>query len=132
MYTTYGESPNVDGGTTTITKCEWTTPLSSLFALKCLKLKHWAPADEGASTLTVEGPSYLTLTFYPTTTTYQTSTVKVPTTTKTKTHTPTASSTSHVCLPGDASKKEHTGLTPTHDQSITLCEFSFRRREGQH
>ncbi|KAL8278497.1 hypothetical protein RQP46_009187 [Phenoliferia psychrophenolica] len=93
-YTTFGESPNVDGGTTTIT--EW------------------------ASTLTVEGPSYLTITFYPTSTTYHTSTVKMPTTTKTKTKTHAAASTATVCLPGDASKKEHTGLTPTHDQSITL------------
>lgn len=74
----------------------------------------------GASTLTVEGPSYLTLTLYPTTTAYQTSTVKIPTTTKTTTRTPTAASTANVCLPGDASVKESTGLVPTHDQSITL------------
>ncbi|KAK4698717.1 hypothetical protein P7C70_g7553, partial [Phenoliferia sp. Uapishka_3] len=96
IYTTYGESQNVDGGTTTITKYQ------------------------GASTLTVEGPSYLTLTFYPTSTTYHTTVVTTPTTTKTRTHTPTASSTANVCNPGDASKKEHTGLTPTHDQSLTL------------
>lgn len=85
----------------------------------------------GASTLTVAGPSCLTLTIWPTTatTTQKTKTVIIPTTTETKTSTPHATSTvgssakwdSH-CYPGDADVKERTGLVPTHDQSITLCE----------
>ncbi|TKA50960.1 hypothetical protein B0A53_05741 [Rhodotorula sp. CCFEE 5036] len=61
VYTTYGESPMVDGGTTTET------------------------VYKGESTLTVLGPSYLTLTFYPTTTTYAVSRTTIPTATKTKT-----------------------------------------------
>ncbi|GAA5895389.1 hypothetical protein JCM6882_006238 [Rhodosporidiobolus microsporus] len=96
MYTTYGESPVVDGGT--ITETIW----------------------KGADTVTVLGPSYLTLTFYPTTTTFSTSKTTIPTTTKTKTKTPAAQSTATICRPGDADKKEFTGLKPTHDQSITL------------
>ncbi|KAM0753661.1 hypothetical protein T439DRAFT_160328 [Meredithblackwellia eburnea MCA 4105] len=96
VYETYGESPGVDGGTTTITKYQ------------------------GASTLTVQGPSYLTITIFPTSTTYHTVLVTTPTTTKTKTKTPTAISTATMCAPGDASVKQTRGLTPTHDQSITL------------
>ncbi|GAA5995251.1 M50 family metallopeptidase [Rhodotorula paludigena] len=96
IYTTYGESPVVDGGTIVET------------------------VYRGASTLTVLGPSYLTLTFYPTTTTYSTSKTTIPTTTKTKTKTPAAQSTQTVCRQGDADEKEFTGLKPTHDQSITL------------
>ncbi|CEQ39400.1 SPOSA6832_00916, partial [Sporobolomyces salmonicolor] len=96
VYTTYGESPVVDGGTIVVTEYQ------------------------GASTLTVLGPSYLTLTFYPTTTAYWTSETTIPTTTKTKTMTPVAEGTPTVCNPGDADEKEFTGLTPTHDQSITL------------
>ncbi|GAA5826756.1 hypothetical protein JCM11251_002883 [Rhodosporidiobolus azoricus] len=95
-YTTYGESPVVDGGTTTET--------------------IW----KGADTVTVLGPSYLTLTFYPTTTTFSTHKTTIPTTTKTKTKTPAAQSTATICKPGDADKKEFEGLKPTHDQSITL------------
>ncbi|TNY22642.1 peptidase M50B-like-domain-containing protein [Rhodotorula diobovata] len=98
IYTTYGESPVVDGGVITET------------------------VYRGASTLTVPGPSYLTITFYPTTTTYQTSRTTIPTTTKTKTQTPgaAASSTPTVCNTGDADEKEFHGLKPTHDESITL------------
>lgn len=96
LYTTYGQNPIVDGGTLTITEYK------------------------GADTVTVLGPSYVTLTFYPTTTTYSKTTVSVPTTTKTKTKTPTPPSTATICLPGDASVKQSHGLTPTHDQSITL------------
>ncbi|GAA5866083.1 hypothetical protein JCM8547_000592 [Rhodosporidiobolus lusitaniae] len=96
VYTTYGESPVVDGGTVVET------------------------VYKGADTVTILGPSYLTLTFYPTTTTYSTSRVTVPTTTKTKTKTPAAQSTATVCAKGDADKKEFTGLKPTHDQSVTL------------
>ncbi|GAA5990829.1 hypothetical protein JCM11641_000842 [Rhodosporidiobolus odoratus] len=101
MYTTYGESPVVDGGTTTET------------------------IYKGADTVTVLGPSYLTLTFYPTTTTFSTSKTTIPTTTKTKTKSYVPPSTATVCLPGDADKKEFTGLKPTHDQSITLCEAVY-------
>ncbi|GAA5848981.1 hypothetical protein JCM9279_004683 [Rhodotorula babjevae] len=99
IYTTYGESPAVDGGVITET------------------------VYKGASTLTVPGPSYLTITFYPTTTTYATSHTTIPTTTKTKTQSPTqaaASSRPTTCAPGDADEKQSTGLKPTHDQSITL------------
>ncbi|BGP51228.1 hypothetical protein JCM10450v2_007157 [Rhodotorula kratochvilovae] len=97
IYTTYGESPVVDGGTVTET------------------------VYKGAETLTVLGPSYLTLTFYPTTTTYATSRTTIPTTTKTKTQTQAAAqSTPTVCKQGDADDKEFDGLKPTHDQSITL------------
>ncbi|GAA5920891.1 hypothetical protein JCM3775_003995 [Rhodotorula graminis] len=99
VYTTYGESPAVDGGVITET------------------------VYKGASTLTVPGPSYLTITFYPTTTTYATSHTTIPTTTKTKTQSPSqaaASSTPTTCAPGDADEKQSTGLKPTHDQSITL------------
>ncbi|BGP27293.1 hypothetical protein JCM10295v2_006257 [Rhodotorula toruloides] len=100
IYTTYGEPPIVDGGT--IVETIW----------------------KGQSTLTVPGPSYLTLTFYPTTTTYSTSRTTMPTATRTKTASPAAVSapTSTVCAPGDADQKQFTGLKPTHDQSITLCE----------
>ncbi|GAA6049186.1 hypothetical protein JCM3770_003299 [Rhodotorula araucariae] len=95
--TTYGEAPVVDGGTVTET------------------------VYRGASTLTVLGPSYLTLTFYPTTTTFATSRTTVPTTTKTKTQTQAAATaTSDVCRQGDADEKEFDGLRPTHDQTITL------------
>jgi hypothetical protein len=68
-------------------------------------------------------------TFYPTTTTYETSRTTIPTTTKTKTSTPgggaygstsTAKAKYSYCADGDANEKEHTGLVPTHDQSITL------------
>ncbi|BGP19655.1 hypothetical protein JCM10213v2_007751 [Rhodosporidiobolus nylandii] len=97
IYTTYGESPAVDGGTTTET------------------------IYKGADTVTVAGPSYLTLTFYPTTTTFSTSRTTIPTTTKTKTSTYKPPSSATVCASGDADKKEFTGLKPTHDQSITLC-----------
>ncbi|KPV72659.1 uncharacterized protein RHOBADRAFT_46703 [Rhodotorula graminis WP1] len=99
VYTTYGESPAVDGGVITET------------------------VYKDASTLTVPGPSYLTITFYPTTTTYATSHTTIPTTTKTKTQSPSqaaASSTPTTCAPGDADEKQSTGLKPTHDQSITL------------
>ncbi|GAA6042441.1 hypothetical protein JCM8097_008454 [Rhodosporidiobolus ruineniae] len=98
LYTTYGESPVVDGGTTTET------------------------IYKGADTVTVLGPSYLTITFYPTTTTYSTSRTTIPTTTKTKTKTypNPAQATATVCNKGDADQKEFTGLKPTHDQSITL------------
>ncbi|GAA5900287.1 hypothetical protein JCM8208_005316 [Rhodotorula glutinis] len=99
IYTTYGESPAVDGGVITET------------------------VYKGASTLTVPGPSYLTITLYPTTTTYATSHTTIPTTTKTKTQSPSqaaASSTPTTCAPGDAEEKQSTGLKPTHDQSITL------------
>ncbi|GAA6064432.1 hypothetical protein JCM10212_005311 [Sporobolomyces blumeae] len=94
IYTTYGESPVIDGGTTTET------------------------IYKGVSTLTVPGPSYLTLTFYPTTTTCETSRVTVPTATKTKTSTPSAAqqTADGVCKPGDADVKEKTGLVPTHDR----------------
>ncbi|KAK4329668.1 Peptidase M50B-like-domain containing protein [Rhodotorula toruloides] len=98
IYTTYGEPPIVDGGT--IVESIW----------------------KGQSTLTVPGPSYLTLTFYPTATTYSTSRTTIPTATRTKTASPAAASapTSTVCAPGDADQKQFTGLKPTHDQSITL------------
>lgn len=142
IYTTYGESPAIDGGVITET------------------------VYKGASTLTVPGPSYLTIvrpacssssrrfpsqgreltpflanpssvdfvslvraeqTFYPTTTTYATSHTTIPTTTKTKTQSPSqaaASSAPTTCAPGDADEKQSTGLKPTHDQSITLCALS--------
>ncbi|GAA6023776.1 hypothetical protein JCM10207_001190 [Rhodosporidiobolus poonsookiae] len=99
LYTTYGESPVVNGGTTVET------------------------VYKGADTVTVLGPSYLTLTFYPTTTTYSTSRTTIPTTTKTKTKTPAAQSTATICKPGDADEKEFTGLRPTHDQTITLLRL---------
>ncbi|CDR35517.1 RHTO0S01e01090g1_1 [Rhodotorula toruloides] len=105
IYTTYGEPPIVDGGT--IVETIW----------------------KGQSTLTVPGPSYLTLTFYPTATTYSTSRTTIPTATRTKTASPAAASapTSTVCAPGDADEKQFTGLKPTHDQSITLCELDGGR-----
>lgn len=106
MTETFGESPVVDGGTTTITEYK------------------------GESTLTVPGPRYITLTFYPTTTTYETKRTTIPTSTKIKTSTPPPPPSRETqCRPGDSSVKERTGLKPTHDQSITLCEFAleFRR-----
>ncbi|GAA6049262.1 hypothetical protein NBRC10513_005745 [Rhodotorula toruloides] len=108
IYTTYGEPPIVDGGT--IVESIW----------------------KGQSTLTVPGPSYLTLTFYPTATTYSTSRTTIPTATRTKTASPAAASapTSTVCAPGDADQKQFTGLKPTHDQSITLCESGWRNRRA--
>ncbi|ORY88232.1 peptidase M50B-like-domain-containing protein [Leucosporidium creatinivorum] len=96
VWETYGESPVVDGGTTTIT------------------------GYQGDSTLTVAGPTYVTLTFYPTTTTYHTERTTIPTSTKTKTSTQAPMATQTICWPGDSSVKERTGLKPTHDQSITL------------
>ncbi|GAA6023407.1 hypothetical protein JCM11491_006461 [Sporobolomyces phaffii] len=93
--TTYGENPAIDGGTTVET------------------------IYKGASTLTVLGPSYLTLTFYPTSTAYHTSRTTIPTATKTATKGPAppqAQTTSEVCLPGDAEVKQKTGLVPTHDR----------------
>ncbi|GAA5945028.1 M50 family metallopeptidase [Sporobolomyces koalae] len=79
---------------------------------------------KGASTLTVLGPSYLTLTFYPTTTLLQTSRTTVATATHTKTQDPQRPKPQEPsdtgCLPGDANIREQTGLVPTHDQSITL------------
>lgn len=98
FYTTFGESPVVDGGTTTITEYK------------------------GESTLTVPGPQYITLTIFPTTTSFKTERHTVPTTTRTKTSTQAPPATQTVCRPGDSSVKERTGLKPTHDQSITLCE----------
>ncbi|GAA5900790.1 uncharacterized protein JCM6883_004655 [Sporobolomyces salmoneus] len=103
LTTTYGENRVVNGGTTVET------------------------IYKGASTLTVLGPSYLTLTFYPTTTTWYTSKTTIATATKTATQSSSngpqqaqEQAASDVCLPGDADVKEKTGLTPTHDQSITL------------
>ncbi|GAA5879875.1 hypothetical protein JCM16303_004380 [Sporobolomyces ruberrimus] len=105
--TTYGENPVVNGGTT------------------------FETIYKGASTLTVLGPSYLTLTFYPTSTTWHTSKTTIPTATATATKKPArpqAQQGSEVCQPGDADVKEKTGLVPTHNQSITLyviaiCEY---------
>ncbi|GAA5948297.1 hypothetical protein JCM3765_001358 [Sporobolomyces pararoseus] len=101
LSTTVGENPVINGGTT----------IETIY--------------KGASTLTVAGPSYLTLTFYPTTTQYYTSKTTIATATKTATQGPSKpqaqeSSGSGVCNPGDADVKEKTGLSPTHDQSITL------------
>ncbi|KAJ8292094.1 60S ribosomal protein L18-B [Rhodotorula toruloides] len=99
IYTTYGEPPIVDGGT--IVETIW----------------------KGQSTLTVPGPSYLTLTFYPTATTYSTSRTTIPTATRTKTASPAAASapTSTVCAPGDADEKQFTGLKPTHDHIVGIA-----------
>lgn len=72
----------------------------------------------GTETIT---PSYTTITVYPTTTEQHTQTTTVHTTTKTKTSpTATATGVHRACLAGDADEKEFAGLTPTHDQSITL------------
>lgn len=98
VWETFGESPVVDGGTTIITEYQ------------------------GDSTLTVAGPQYITLTFYPTTTTYHTVRETIPTSTRTKTSSYAPPATQTMCRPGDLSEKERTGLKPTHDQSITLCE----------
>ena len=98
---TFGDSTAIDGGTRYIT------------------------VYRGASTLTVQGPSYLTITFYPTTTSYKDITVTVPTSTATKTSTPVPVQTQTICRPGDSAQKQYSGLRPTHDQSITLCQSSF-------
>ncbi|GAA5868583.1 hypothetical protein JCM3774_005436 [Rhodotorula dairenensis] len=105
QYTTCGESPLVDGGTVTET------------------------VYRGESTLTVLGPSYLTLTFYPTTTTYATSHTTVPTATRTKTKDPQMATlaTATVCVPGTSDGKGFSGLKPTHDQSITLYVIAICR-----
>jgi len=75
---------------------------------------------KGASTLTVAGPSYLTLTFYPTSTAYYTSKTTIATATKTATQGPTKPQPQQagedVCKVGDAGVKKKTGLTPTHDR----------------
>lgn len=97
--TTYGENPIVNGGTTVET------------------------IYKGASTLTVLGPSYLTLTFYPTTTTWHTSKTTIPTATKTATQGPAKPQAqdagSDECRPSDPDGKQKRGLSPTHDRELT-------------
>lgn len=63
-------------------------------------------------------------TFYPWTTTYATSRTTVATATRTKTKDPQVAplATATVCTPESANKEEVTGLRPTHEQAITLCE----------